>query len=212
MTQISSYPITPTPLSTTQNTSSNPLTITTVDFLTLLTAQLKSQDPFSPADPGDTLQQLASLSQVSGLAEIGATLKQLLANEKTSIDPAGWIGRSALVPSSDAAPSADGSYAGEVTSTGNEAIDVIFKRDDGTVVHTERLERSQSGPLAFDWDGRVNGVPISGPLKVTASAAGIPASVAVWTEVTGVGTPGLSSAVLETSLGSYPPSAVIHLR
>ncbi|HEY6773682.1 MAG TPA: flagellar hook capping FlgD N-terminal domain-containing protein, partial [Oxalicibacterium sp.] len=44
---------------------SSSLEISTQDFLKLLVAQSKYQDPLSPKDPGDTLQQLASLAGVS---------------------------------------------------------------------------------------------------------------------------------------------------
>jgi flagellar basal-body rod modification protein FlgD len=48
-------------------------------FLRLLITQLQHQDPLTPTDPGNTVLQLAALSQVSTLQEINQTLKQLLA-------------------------------------------------------------------------------------------------------------------------------------
>ena len=70
-------------------------------FLKLLVTQLQHQDPLSPADPSETVQQLAALTQVSSLQEISALLRQLL-GKGSSYDPAAWLGRSALVPSSGA--------------------------------------------------------------------------------------------------------------
>lgn len=48
-------------------------------FLRLLITQLQHQDPLTPTDPGNTVLQLAALSQVATLQEINQTLKQLLA-------------------------------------------------------------------------------------------------------------------------------------
>lgn len=192
--------------------TSNSLSLSTSDFLTLLTAQLKSQDPFNPADPGDTVQQLASLSQVAGIAEIGTTLKQLLAAGKTSIDTASWIGRAALVPSDTALPRADGTYAGKVSFTGVGVTDLSFTDRNGAVVHTERLSASGSGSVDFAWDGLIDGAPAKGPLKVSAGGSASSAGIAIWTRIEGVHTPGQSEAVVETPLGSFDPAAVLDLR
>ncbi|HEU5443797.1 MAG TPA: flagellar hook capping FlgD N-terminal domain-containing protein, partial [Steroidobacteraceae bacterium] len=37
------------------------------DFLSLIIAQMKSQDPTQPADPNQFVNELASLSEVSGI-------------------------------------------------------------------------------------------------------------------------------------------------
>lgn len=58
--------------------NSNSIAITIKDYLTLLVAQAKNQNPLSPAEPGDTLLQLVSLAQVSSRQNIKATLEQLL--------------------------------------------------------------------------------------------------------------------------------------
>lgn len=85
-------------------------------FLKLLTPQLQYQNSFSPADPGDTVQQLVALTQVSTLQEISRLLRQFL-GKGASYNPASWLGRSALVTSSHALPQTDGSYAGEFRYT-----------------------------------------------------------------------------------------------
>jgi len=49
------------------------------DFLALMVAQLKNQDPTKPVDNAEYVSQLAQFSQISGLAEIGVKLDALLA-------------------------------------------------------------------------------------------------------------------------------------
>jgi len=47
------------------------------DFLLLLTTELKQQDPTSPVDNKEMLAQMAQFSSVSGITEMGVTLKRI---------------------------------------------------------------------------------------------------------------------------------------
>lgn len=47
------------------------------DFMTLLVAQLKAQDPLEPMDPSEFMTQLAQLQMVSELTQIGETIADL---------------------------------------------------------------------------------------------------------------------------------------
>ena len=46
------------------------------DFLNLMTAQLRMQDPFDPVDNKEMLAQMAEFSSLSGIAEMNDTLKE----------------------------------------------------------------------------------------------------------------------------------------
>lgn len=46
------------------------------DFMTLLVAQLRMQDPLSPMDPSEFMSQLAQLQTVAELTTIGSVLTQ----------------------------------------------------------------------------------------------------------------------------------------
>lgn len=60
-------------------------TLGQTDFLKLMTTQLKTQDPFAPADSTAMVAQMAQFSQVSGNAEMNATLKLIGAKLDTLI-------------------------------------------------------------------------------------------------------------------------------
>ena len=49
------------------------------DFLRLMTVQMQQQDPFSPVDQKEMLAQMAQFSSLAGVAEMGDTLKSILA-------------------------------------------------------------------------------------------------------------------------------------
>ena len=49
------------------------------DFLKLLTTQMTTQDPTDPVDNKEMIAQMASFSSLAGIAEMGDTLKQILA-------------------------------------------------------------------------------------------------------------------------------------
>ncbi len=47
------------------------------DFLKLMTTQLRQQDPFDPVDNKEMLAQMAQFTQLSGITDMGATLKTI---------------------------------------------------------------------------------------------------------------------------------------
>ena len=49
------------------------------DFLKLMTVQMQHQDPFDPVDQKEMLAQMAQFSSLAGVAEMGDTLKSILA-------------------------------------------------------------------------------------------------------------------------------------
>src|SRR6187455_1211563 len=65
------------------------------DFLALMVAQLKNQDPFKPLDPSQYVGQLAQFSSVSGLADINKNISALTSSLRGNqvLDGAALIGR-----------------------------------------------------------------------------------------------------------------------
>ena len=56
------------------------------DFLTLMLAQLKNQDPTSPVDSNTFLSQLAQLSEVQGITSLNTTFSSLSSSLSSSLD------------------------------------------------------------------------------------------------------------------------------
>jgi flagellar basal-body rod modification protein FlgD len=84
------------------------------DFLTLLTTQLKNQDPLSPLDNAAFVAQLAQFSTVSGITEMNASLKSMAAAAADQHASAPqWIGRAVADAAGEAGLVASVSFAGD---------------------------------------------------------------------------------------------------
>src|SRR5271168_4084632 len=87
------------------------------DFLTLMLAQLKNQDPTSPVDSNTFLSQLASLSEVQGITSLNSNFTALSNSLVSSqaLQASSLLGHQALVSSSTAnLTSAGGTVTGAV--------------------------------------------------------------------------------------------------
>src|SRR3984957_3204838 len=80
------------------------------DFLTLMLAQLKNQDPTSPVDSNTFLSQLASLSEVQGITQLNTSFSALSSSMVSSqaLQASSLLGHQALVSSSTATLAAGG--------------------------------------------------------------------------------------------------------
>jgi len=67
---------TPTPVAAASATAGK-LTLSQTDFLELMTAQLKNQDPTQPIDNNQMVAQLAQLSTVDGISKLNTTVTRI---------------------------------------------------------------------------------------------------------------------------------------
>lgn len=75
MTPVSSLPTT----TTMTPVKKHKTTLDQTDFLALMTAQLKNQDPTKPVDNSEYVAQMAQFSTVSGLQQSNTTLASIAA-------------------------------------------------------------------------------------------------------------------------------------
>jgi flagellar basal-body rod modification protein FlgD len=95
------------------------------DFLTLLMAEMKNQDPTQPMDPSQMVSQLATVSEVGQSVQTNATLASLLT--ATSLSQAEQlVGRTVT--------SADGSTSGEVASVSVTSTGAVATLTNGATV------------------------------------------------------------------------------
>ncbi len=139
------------------------------NFLTLLTAQLRNQDPLSPADSTEFVAQLASFSSVEQLVRANGQLETIAsAITGGGIDQfADWIGRVAEAPGGSVYFSGEPvryRLSGEPGATRAEAI--IF---DQAGVEVARFDVATGREVQI-WDGQASGGAVdNGVYKVTAA-------------------------------------------
>jgi flagellar basal-body rod modification protein FlgD len=127
-------------------------------FLTLLTAQLKNQDPLNPLDNAQMTSQLAQISTVDGITKLNATLQTLLNNAADSqgMQAALLVGHGVMVPGSTLAMS-QGTALGGFELAGNaDSVSVTIRNANGIAVRTLDLGAQGAGVNNFQWDGKTD--------------------------------------------------------
>jgi flagellar basal-body rod modification protein FlgD len=125
------------------------------DFITLMTTQLKYQDPTNPQDSTAFVAQLAQFSSVSGIQEMNSSISTLLDQMRSSqaVNATALVGHDVLVDANTAALAKGEQISGEVdTPVGTSAINVVVGDSSGQVVRQFTVPAS-SGSSAFTWDG-----------------------------------------------------------
>lgn len=204
-TTLNSLGIARTNASAAVQTATQANTLTQNDFLKLLTAQLRNQDPTSPVDATQQLTQLAQFSSVAGISEINTTLKAIqdkLTGTSTS-DALSYVGRTVLVPGNVAFLRTSGGLSGAVELSGDASdVQISIQGGNGQILKTLPLGPQQQGTVNFDWDGTTDTGEAAGngPFRIVASAtkAGgtVPSTTLVWSPVTSVSAPNGGAPVL----------------
>jgi flagellar basal-body rod modification protein FlgD len=190
------------------------------NFLTLMLAQLKNQDPTSPVDSNTFLAQLASLSEVQGITQLNTSFSSLSNSLLSSqaLQASSLLGHRALVASPTATlTSAGGSLSGAVSvpQTSSQVV-LNITNSAGVLVQTLNLGAQPAGLANFSWNGQTSSgsqAP-AGTYTLTAQVAGVGGGTAVTTLINGtvdsvtMGT-GASGLTLNIAgLGSVPFSSV----
>jgi len=152
--------------------------LTQGDFLTLLTNQMKNQDPTSPMDSDQLLAQLAQFSSVQGIQSLQQTVTSLASSLATTqtLQAAQLVGRSVLVPSSNLTLGSGGGAAGSVDLTQAVSnLTVQISTPGGKVVRTISMQNQGPGLVDFTWDGLNDaGKAVApGQYQVTAQTASV---------------------------------------
>lgn len=124
-------------------------------FLTLLTAQLKNQDPMNPLDNAQVTSQLAQISTVDGIERLNTMLTQLLEGQQSSesLQAASLVGRGVLIPGSGLKLGDAGSIGGFALDVPADAVTMRIKDAQGLEVAAVDLGSFDAGTHNFQWDG-----------------------------------------------------------
>ena len=145
------------------------------DFLTLMLAQLKNQDPMQPMENGEFLAQLAQFSTVSGIEKVNETLSSFGDGMRDFriATAANLLGHQVLVPGNIARAGADGTVNG-VVDLPQDASSVVVSYSDantGALLHTQTYADQTAGLMGFSWSDLPPGMAEARtPVRVSVSA------------------------------------------
>ena len=182
-------------------------------FLTLLTTQLKNQDPTSPMDSNQFTQQLVMYSQVEQQIQSNDNLKTLVSqgSSNAALMTTSYLGKKVSVTNGQASLANGAANWTYTQATATAATQLTITNAAGKVVYTGKGANT-AGTNSFAWDGKDNnGNQLSdGAYKLTVTAndaagSAVTASVASAGVVTQIdmttGTPLLVVGNMEIGLG-----------
>jgi flagellar basal-body rod modification protein FlgD len=145
------------------------------DFMTLMIAQFRNQDPFEPMDNGDFLGQLAQFGTVSGIDELNSAFSGLQGSiqSEQALQAANLVGHTVLADTDSSWVESGGALRGAVelsASAGNVEIEITDSS--GQLVRRFEIGQQGAGLARFSWDGRdASGAAVaSGDYTVSARA------------------------------------------
>lgn len=144
------------------------------DFLSLLTTQLKNQDPTSPMDTNQFTSQLVQFTSVSEQISTNATLGQLLtASLAQQLGQASSLVGTQVSFSGGTLPLQNGAAQVDFQSGGAQSVQIAVSDASGSAVHTETVN-AINGANTWSWDGKgSNGAKMpDGAYSVAVTAAG----------------------------------------
>ena len=161
------------------------------DFLTLMLAQLKNQDPTSPMDSSKFLNQLAALSEVQGITSLNTSFTGLSNSLVSSqaLQASSLLGHQALVTSSQANLATAGATVTGAVNVPQTSGRVLLNIANGAGVLVKQIDMgAQPAGLAdFAWNGTLGdgSQAPAGQYTLSAQVAGLASGTAVGTYVNG---------------------------
>lgn len=128
------------------------------EFLKLMLAQLKNQDPFKPTDPTQFLSQLAQFSTVTGIQNMQTSVTDLASSLRSTqvLNGTTLVGRDVLAPATQDTIGAGGTVHGAVdVPKGASSVQVSVKDGSGALVRRFSVPAT-AGLTDFAWDGLDN--------------------------------------------------------
>jgi flagellar basal-body rod modification protein FlgD len=140
---------------TTESASRNKLAKDLDSFLTLLTSQLKNQDPLSPMDSTEFTNQLVQFAQVEQSINSNESLTSLISLSQQNIvtNAVNYIGKTVEATSSKV-PMQDGQFKMAYgLDKDAESVAIAIRNEAGTIVYSTTGEKT-AGVHALEWDGK----------------------------------------------------------
>lgn len=140
------------------------------NFLTLLIAQMKNQDPTNPMDNSQLTSQLAQINTLAGIERLNTTLGMISGqiDDSLSVNTSNMIGRGVMVPGNKilvatSEPDKVKSEAETITTPFGfelvrdaDSVIISIQDENGNIVREVDLGSILAGVSSFTWDGILN--------------------------------------------------------
>ena len=126
------------------------------EFLELMTAQLKFQDPLKPMENGDFLGQMAQFGTVNGINELNAAFDSMSTafQSNQALQASTLVGRKVLVPATSGFLKDGSALNGSVElEQAASKVTITITNSVGQLIHRQDLGLQQSGLVDFEWNG-----------------------------------------------------------
>jgi flagellar basal-body rod modification protein FlgD len=127
----------------------------TQNFLTLLIAQIKNQDPMSPMDASTMTAQMSQLNMVSSMGTMNTSMQAMLSQMQSAnfMNQAALIGHSPMVAGNSINYSGGEVMLGANLANPLQGVVATIKDASSTIVGTADLGNLNSGMTNFVFDG-----------------------------------------------------------
>ncbi len=124
-------------------------------FLTLLTTQLKNQDPMNPLENAEVTSQLAQMSTVDGIERLNAMFQKFLNAQEAAetMSAAALVGRGVLVPGKGMILTEAGGIGGFELNQPADKVQLRMLDSAGLEVASIELDGLEAGSHNYVWDG-----------------------------------------------------------
>lgn len=133
------------------------------EFLQLLVAQMRNQDPINPLDSKEFAAQLAQFNSVEQLINVNSGLSTLQGSQEmmsaslTNSMAASMTGKHVKALSSEVylAPGGTSNVQFKLNNSASE-VEIVIRNESGSEVRREKLSGVAGGENQWSWDGRNN--------------------------------------------------------
>jgi flagellar basal-body rod modification protein FlgD len=131
------------------------------EFLQLLVAQMRNQDPINPLDSKEFAAQLAQFNSVEQLISVNSGLSTLQGSQEmmsaslTNSMAASMTGKHVKALSSEVylAPGGQSNIQYKLNNSASE-VEIVIRNESGSEVRREKLSGVAGGENQWSWDGR----------------------------------------------------------
>ena len=127
-------------------------------FLTLLTTQLRNQDPLNPMENAEVTSQLAQMSTVDGIERLNKMFQTFVDGQSAydSMQAAALVGHGVLVEGTKLTLTESGAVGGFELDAPADKVVLSIKDASGLEVKQIQLDNIEAGSQNFVWDGTAN--------------------------------------------------------